>query len=770
MRTDVTTPQGIFGMPQHLTVPIYQRPYVWSEDEQWGPLWADIRRITEHNLSGAQPPATHFLGAVVTQQAEQAPVGVQEFLIVDGQQRLTTLQLIVDATAAALSARGFDELSGRLEFLTHNSAVFGGVDDDRLKLRHTNRDRAAFDEVMLAPAPVEHSTLRHRDTRIVKAHAYFTNRVNAWLDEETGTPAETRATALATALQSALQLVVIQLTADEDSQEIFETLNARGTPLTAADLIKNFVFQRLKAEGVDEGRIYAESWPFESKFWEQEISVGRLTTTRSAVFLGQWLVSRVGKEVSPRSTFARFKFFVEHEANESMVTLLARIAEQAASYQRITEHAADPRGNLDRLALHVYRVGVAQVEITKPILIWLTEPDSPYSMATVERVIGSVESWVMRRRLLKLQSSDLGRIAAELISFARGSDDSDLAAAVDRFLASQQVASTYWPGDAEVRANLAAAAFYRRYSAPMQRVFLQAIEDGYRGFAGGRPSAEIRVHRDRQQIEHLLPRSWRSHWPVDDAAAEADREEHVHRLGNLTLITGALNASVSNGPWLGEQGKWVALDRHDLFIMNREVRRAATDGWDEARIDRRTAEMIDLLLATWPVPAGHQGAIIDRQSRIAKSSVTYADLVAVGLLRIGDALVLEDHRWGDIRCEVLAGGKVLYEGLIYNTPSQLSDKIRGGAGNAWLLWRVDGGPLLNALRERYASGEQSTETIEPAPDDAITPATLARELGVDAKQVRAVLREHYGLLDDSNEARWVLSEAQADEIRKRITR
>src|SRR5690606_4011787 len=148
VKTDVTTPQGIFGMPQHLTVPIYQRPYVWNEDDQWGPLWGDIRRIAEHRLGAPGTMATHFLGAVVTQQAEAQPVGVQEYLIVDGQQRLTTLQLILDAAASCFSARELGPLAGQLEFLTHNSAMFLGTGQPGLKLRHTNRDRAAFEEVM----------------------------------------------------------------------------------------------------------------------------------------------------------------------------------------------------------------------------------------------------------------------------------------------------------------------------------------------------------------------------------------------------------------------------------------------------------------------------------------------------------------------------------------------------------------------------------------------------------------------------------------------
>ena len=115
-------------------------------------------------------------------------------------------------------------------------------------------------------------------------------------------------------LTRGLQLVVIDLQAQENSQEIFETLNARGTPLTAADLVKNFVFQRLEAEGVDTRRAYAEDWPFESKFWETEVSVGRYNISRSSLFLNQWLGSRTGEEVSPKSTFTRFKHYADHEA------------------------------------------------------------------------------------------------------------------------------------------------------------------------------------------------------------------------------------------------------------------------------------------------------------------------------------------------------------------------------------------------------------------------------------------------------------------------
>lgn len=715
MKTDVTTPQGIFGMPQHLTVPIYQRPYVWTEDEQWGPLWADVRRIADHRVQNPNSEATHFLGAVVTQLAESAPVGVQEFNIVDGQQRLTTLQLLLDATATAFHESGLLALEGQLTFLTHNSQMFVEGTGPGLKLRHTNRDRAAFDEVMQAAAPIDYSQLKNRESLLAKGHEYFSTRVRHWLDEGPE-PVDVRANALSVALQSALQLVVIRLEAGEDSQEIFETLNARGTPLTAADLIKNFVFQRLKIEGEDGERVYRETWPFEQRFWEEEVSVGRFVTTRSALFLGQWLVSRVGQEVSPRSTFTRFKFFVEHENPTTMSELLAVIAEQARVYKELVERSSDKNANLDRLSLHVYRTSVMQSEITKPILLWLLEPGSPYSRKTAEGVIESVESWLVRRRLLRLQSSDQGRIAAVLIAVARGSEESELQSVVDTYLTSQLFASTYWPGDSEIRESLRSEAFYRRFSQPMQRLVLQAIEDSYRGFSGGTTSKTgVRVHREKQQIEHILPRSWKAHWPVEGAAAAAEREEHLHRLGNLTLLTAALNAAVSNGAWLGASGKRAALNKHDVFLMNRRLVDMSELGWAEDLIDARGEEMIEEILNTWRVPAGHLGEVQDRSSRVTKASVNYGDLVSAGLLKVGDVLVCTDPRWADARGEVLAGARVAYLGEVYETPAAAARKIRNGSGNAWWFWRVENGPVLNELRDRLLNGVD--DVAEDSPDE-----------------------------------------------------
>jgi hypothetical protein len=232
-------------------------------------------------------------------------------------------------------------------------------------------------------APVDHQSLAHAATRVVRAHEYFSAAVIEWLDSAADGAAD-RAQTLTSILTRGLQLVAINLTMNENSQEIFETLNARGTPLTAADLIRNFVFQRLAAEGSDT-RVHLDDWPFETEFWEKEVSVGRYPMQRSSLFFNQWLMARVGEEISPRATFTRFKQYVEHidrENGQKVADLLPVIRRQAETYEAWTAAADDGDRQLDRVELAVYRMKASGSELLKPLLIWawLLQDELPESL------------------------------------------------------------------------------------------------------------------------------------------------------------------------------------------------------------------------------------------------------------------------------------------------------------------------------------------------------------------------------------------------------
>jgi len=710
MDTAVRTPQEVFGLPQHLLVPIFQRPYIWEEEPQWLPLWQDVRRIAEASISSPGSAPEHFLGAVVLQAQAGLTGELPTRTIIDGQQRLTTLQLLMDAIAAVLDEYALDMLARRMEELTHNQAHYLADHQSPLKIRHSNRDGDAFAEVMNAEPPVDHPQLRHAASRISRAHAFFGAQVRAWLAESDSTELPGRADALTYAVTRGLQLVVIDLKSDENSQEIFETLNARGTPLTAADLIKNFVFQRLAAEGSSIDDYYAKHWPFDEPYWEKDLSVGRYFISRGSLFLSQWLGSRIAEEVSPRSTFSRFKAYVEHEAQVPMSELLPEIQRQASMYRTWDQEADDKTADLDPVAMTVYRGRALQMETLKPLLIWLHH-DETRSRDVINDVIGCVESWIVRRAILRLQTADLGRVVADLIRQVRSVEEVHLVGRVRSYLSSLSTNSSYWPGDEEIRRVLRTEPVYRRLRRSRLRMILEAIEDHRRGYGDRRPKGSARCPRKNFPIEHLMPQSWKTHWPVDGLQAEIDRSEHIHRIGNLTLLTEALNSSVSNAPWRhpneGRPGKRETIDDHDQFLMNRAVVKMAPEEWTELLIDQRSEEMITALLETWPVPEGHLGVVVDPADASALHSITLDQLVASGLVSPGTELVSRAGQWERATATVTASGQLDLGGQEFDTPSGAARAVRKGpAVNGWFFWLLPDGRRLADVRREFV-GSQS---------------------------------------------------------------
>ena len=209
---------------------------------------------------------------------------------------------------------------------------------------------------------------------MVEAHRFFSEQAREWLSLNGPDAAPKRAEAIETVVRDLLQMVVIDLAADENAQEIFETLNARGAQLTAADLIKNFVFQRLLETGADVEDTYQRNWKeFETGFWETEVSVGRLRYPRSAIFFNHWLVARTGEEVVAREVFERFKRFAEHEAGLPMSALLDQVHVAAAVYRNFITSASVHGGPIDRFGLFGYRTGVLESEVIKPLVLCLLE-------------------------------------------------------------------------------------------------------------------------------------------------------------------------------------------------------------------------------------------------------------------------------------------------------------------------------------------------------------------------------------------------------------
>ena len=160
-------------------------------------------------------------------------------------------------------------------------------------------------------------------------------------------------------------------------------------------------------------------------------------------------------------------------------------------------------------------------------------------------------------------------------------------------------------------------------------------------------------------------RSGRTIGRFTNTEAEEVRAEHVHRLGNLTLLTQSLNSKVSNGPWASKRE---ALRAHDTLLLNSRLLSTVDGIWDEAGIDSRTDAMIDVLLATWPVPDGHEGIVVDPHEKSA-GWIQIKHLVDAGLLAPGTALTSRPGTWGTGTAVVRPDGLLEVDGKTFESPS-----------------------------------------------------------------------------------------------------
>lgn len=692
--------------PQRLLVPLFQRPYVWNQENQWMPLWQDLERVANRLLASPDQQQPHFLGAVVFQQIQNPTGNLQQRTVIDGQQRLTTLQILLDSLHAEINLVGEVDASKRLELLIRNPKEYCDHHEDQFKVWPTNKDRQAFNEVMAMDMPATYQSLKNKDSKLVLAHQFFSEQFKRWLNEGGVDEIPARVKAIERTTRELLQIVVIDLTASENAQEIFETLNARGSQLTAADLIKNFVFQRLLEQGADIESSYSNHWKqFETGFWEQEISVGRVKAPRSSIFLNHWLICQTTEEIVSREVFSRFKSFADYDVKPmTMPELLAKIHAASIKYKDFIDKGDVLEGAIDRIGLFLYRTKAMEMEVVKPVLLAIFDRDQDQiDLDDINASLEIIESWLIRRMLVRGTTKAYNKIMTEMIKVIQKTPKGQLNPALKKFLSNQTSDSSYWPDDKEVKSELSNLMIYRKIGRGRLRMVLESIEDYRRGWIGDQISMSgVRVRRGTYAIEHLMPQSWERHWPLTDGYTEQNRNDRIHKLGNLTLLSSKLNSSVSNGSWGGEEGKRPSLLKRDVLFLNRSVTDDAGLVWDEGKIDARTEALIDDILAIWPVPPGHQSSARTKKE-VSTIRVTIQDLIAADLLHPGQVLYPCDSKSRDETAVILQDGSIGIGDSISDTPSGAGKFLRKRAINGWGFWLLD--PLtkqsLRDVRTQY---------------------------------------------------------------------
>ena len=607
MQAQTLTPAAIFGHHIRYVVPLFQRPYVWNQQDQWAPLWTDVRAVAEQLLEapadyGGPKVAPHFLGAIVLDQPLTPAGYIAVRHVIDGQQRLTTLQLLLDAAQWVAERHGAPMDAQALRVLVCNEPAIAQQPHEVFKVWPTDRDqeafRAAMDNELTVPPALASSS-------IASGHAFFVQQIEAWA-EVTGDQdkAIARIRALTQTLRDFLKVVVIDLEPGDNAQVIFETLNHRGTPLLAADLMKNLVFQVALKQGLDVADLYQRRWrELDGDYWRQKISRGRQYVPRIDIFVNYWLIARLLREVQSDRIFVAFREHLLGDGPdiESLLNDLARDARIYASLESLPQDSVVGRFR--------YRVIQAMDSaVVTPILLWLlrwSEEEMP--TAQRDKALNALESWLVRRAVCRLTSKDINRLVLDLLRELDSCGPSVVGDVTERFLLAQEADSRFWPSDEQVIGALQTAPIYKSLLRARLRMLIEALEERRRT-----SKSEHALCPRNLTVEHIMPRAWREHWGVGvDEAAAAERDLLMHTLGNLTLVNNRLNPSLSNRPWtdeeakargLGDTGKRSELLKHSTLKLNVDL--VESGSWSEEQIRVRTKKLAQMIVQIWPVPQG----------------------------------------------------------------------------------------------------------------------------------------------------------------------
>ncbi len=612
MKAYPQTLQEIFEGDVHYVIPDFQRPYRWTKEDQWKPLWQDLSKMAEyvleeesepsefdHLLDEEGPEPIHFFGAIVIKEAgKQTPTSPTRWTVIDGQQRLTTLQLLMAAARSAFDEIDSDARKGIEPLLVNSARVYSGNRDYKHKLYLLHRDRAPLRAVLDG----DHIDPQQDSAAVGNCYSFFYEEIGKWL-RDAGTRAPMRAEALETVMRFHFNVVLLALDRQENEYVIYETLNARGTPLLAWDHIKSFMLNRASEEGHSEESANAligeEANQFTDDWWEREIGSGYARRSRVDAFLGYWLTMKLKRQVETRraSRLAReFQGFVDGEGKHGTILDVAEeLGVHSVAYMEMEEPTGD-----DRLSEFFTRWRTMNAGVLTPVLMWLRSEVT--DNAVQERAFVAIESYLVRRMMCGLGTRGYFDVMLGLLKSVDAAGTSRADQAVMDYLSEQESPRRSWPRDEEFLRELAREGQYGRAGVANARLtmVLKALDDSMRS-----SRTDQEVSWPKVNIEHLMPQRWEECYPLESAGSDRDedpeqrRQRLLHAIGNLTLVTPSFNSSVSNKCWPVKRKE---LERFAASALNRDILSNSADDWTEADIVARGLRLGEVALRVWPGP------------------------------------------------------------------------------------------------------------------------------------------------------------------------
>ncbi len=534
-------------------IPLFQRPYTWNK-RNWQSLWDDIMAYYEDSLSGS-----HFMGAVVSIPAKTVPVGVTKHLVIDGQQRLTTIALMMCALRDSCDEKKSAQIQDHLVNRHYEHSA------DYLKLLPTQGDRTAYISIVNNERPT--GVNKHL---MVDCYDYFKRALLGKDGDDQPIDAEK----ILEIVKSQLQVVMINLGDADDPYLIFESLNFKGEPLSQADLVRNYILMRFRyslGDGGEQERIYREIWhPMESRLglafedflWHYAIKDGD-NVKKPKVYSAL------------KGTFSSFKEASEVEAH------IGEMNKASINYLRFLNPEKETNPQIKKELALLHRL---EATISYPILINLFSAcdNSQFDEDVLLKCLRHINSFIVRRTVCDEKRSALNKLFVNIASRIP-SDVVEMDEWISAELA-RRVRSERWPDDAEFRQAMLTNNLYGTKAA---RIVLDGIEAHLAG------KEVVDLNSSKITIEHIMPQTLNSDWQCELGQDDDTHKRYVDTLGNLTLT--GLNSELGNMSF-SEKRKMYA---ESAISMNRYI--AKCNRWSSAEMQARSEELSKYAIKLWPM-------------------------------------------------------------------------------------------------------------------------------------------------------------------------
>lgn len=541
VKANETKFQPVIEGTKQYVLPLFQRSYSWDKKE-WNVLWNDLMELSEMSH-----PRDHFIGSIVSMPTISVPEGVAKYLLIDGQQRLTTFFIILTLLRDIAKQSGKVELAEEI----NNTLIVNPYkkDSDYFKLLPTQVDRATYERLILSKIETDDQS------QIYKAYQYFDRKLKqSKIDLST----------LKIIISNHLSVVSIVLDPDDNPHLVFESLNAKGRPLTQADLIRNFFFMRIHIK--EQETVYEQYWkPMQGSLGENMTEFIRHFLMKDGLNVKQNEIYFSVKEITSKNDA------LEYMKNLSLFS---------SYYVKLLAPTKESNKKVERTLSRLNRIEATTVY---PFLLNCYHDYNQNRISDVQfvEIISIIENFLIRRFVCNVPTNQLNKIFPNLYNQLRhDSFDAFIQALKDNLQLKN------YPRDEEFRSRLTDTKLYGSGDRGRKtKLILESIEEYF--------DHKEQVQLDSLTVEHVMPQtltqSWQEYIGED---WELIHDLYLHTIGNLTLT--GYNSELSNDDFNTKKDRL----RQSHLEINKYFDKVTS--WKKEDIDQRAAYLAEICLNIWP--------------------------------------------------------------------------------------------------------------------------------------------------------------------------